>query len=148
LSPVRQAGFDDHSPLDAQAATTPKGIADLRELGRRLSDESSEHAEAASRELRRYGFSAIEVDLARQLFHSDAAVRKKLARALPETVGVDAAPWLMELGRDPDADVRLEAITLLATTGDPAVLEALRKLVAADPDERIQRLSGRLGRTK
>jgi HEAT repeat protein len=54
----------------------------------------------------------------------------------------------MELGRDPDADVRLEAITLLATTGDPAVLEALRKLVAADPDERIQRLSGRLGRTK
>jgi hypothetical protein len=146
LSPIRQAGFDDHSPLEGQAATTPTGKTDLRELARRLNDENSEQAKAASKELQRRGFSVAEVGLARQLLHPDAAVRKKLARALPETVGVDAAPWLMELSRDPDADVRLEAITLMATTGDPAVLEALRKLVAADPDERIQRLSGRLGR--
>ncbi len=146
LPPIRKAGFDDRSMREGAADAVPKGTVDLRQFARRLNDEDPQQVEAARKGLRGRGFSAVEVEVARQAAHPDAAVRKKLARALPETVGVDAAPWLLELSRDPDADVRLEAMTLLATTGDPALLEALRKLVAADPDERIQRLSGRLSR--
>jgi HEAT repeat protein len=146
LSPLRQAGFEDRSSREGDADTDPKDAVDLRQVARRLNDEKPQQAEAARKELQSRGFSAVEVDVARQLLHPDAAVRRKLARSLPETVGVDAAPWLLELSRDPDADVRLEAMTLLVTTGDPVLLDALRKLVAADPDERIQRLSVRLSR--
>lgn len=146
LSPVRHAKFNDDPSRKARNDAGPVGAADLHQFARLLNDESPQQAEQARMDLRERGFSALEVELARQLTHADPAVRKKLARALPDAVGVDAAPWLLELSRDADADVRLEAMTLLATTGDPALLESLQKLVAADADERIQRLSGRLSR--
>jgi HEAT repeat protein len=123
-----------------------KSAAELRQLASRLHDQDPQQAETARKELKRCGLSDVELELARQLVHPDTGVRKSLARALPDTAGIDAAPWLLELSRDADADVRLEAITLLATTGDPALLEQLRSLVQADADERIRRLSDRLFR--
>lgn len=147
LPPVRQARLDDDPLRNETNDAGPVGAADLRQLARLLNDESPQRVAEARKDLQERGFSTLEVNLARQLAHADPAVRKKLARVLPDTVGVDAAPWLLELSRDADADVRLEAMTLLATTGDPALLDALRKLVTADPDERIQCLSSRLSRT-
>jgi len=144
LSSVRRVGFVDHGPQEGGADPDLKSAAELRQLAHWLHDADSLQVEAACKELKRCGFSDVEIELARQLTHPDAGVRRALARALPAAVGVDAAPWLLELSRDTNADVRLEAITLLATTGDPALLEQLRRLVLADPDERIQRLSDRL----
>ena len=117
---------------------------DMRQLARQLHDQDPQQVEAARKELKGCGLSDVELELARQLTDADAGVRRAMARALPATAGVDAAAWLLELARDPDADVRLEAITILITTGDPAILEPLRRLVQADPDERIQSLSDRL----
>ena len=45
---------------------------------------------------------------------------------------------------DADAEVRLAAMTLLATTSDPAVRDRVRRLAAADHDRRIVALSERL----
>ncbi len=55
-----------------------------------------------------------------------------------EISGIDAAPWLLRLARDRDAEVRLTAITLLATTGDRALLEEVRRIAQADSDPRIR----------
>lgn len=109
-----------------------------------LNDTNPDQEAAARKRLGDLGWSAKEIEVAKRLRHPNAAVRKALARSLPEVVGLDAAPWLLELSRDADPDVRLEAMTLLATTGDPALVETVRKLAAADPDERIQKLSARL----
>ena len=51
---------------------------------------------------------------------------------------VDAVPWLLQLTRDEDPQVRLSAIALMATTGDPAVLEAIETIAREDPDPRIR----------
>ncbi len=144
LPPVRAAGFDDQGLRVGAPDALLKSAAELRQLASRLHDQDPQQVETARKELKRSGLSDVELDLARQLTHPDAGVRRSFARALPDTAGIDAAPWLLELSRDPDADVRLQAITLLATTGDPALLAQLRPLVQADSDERIQRLSDRL----
>ena len=69
---------------------------------------------------------------------ADPAVRKELARALPELRSIDAAPWLMQLGKDADAEVRLTAITLMATSGDPLLLEEVERVAGNDSDPRIR----------
>lgn len=144
LSSVQRVGFDRRGSQEGATDSALKSEGAMRQLARQLHDQDPQQVEAAREELKRCGLSDVEVELARQLTDADAGMRRALARALPATAGVDAAAWLLELARDPDADVRLEAITILATTGDPALLEPLRRLVQADPDERIQRLSDRL----
>ncbi len=97
-----------------------------------------ETSAAARAELSRRGFTEVHFDLARRLFSADPAVRKELARALPELRSIDAAPWLMQLGKDADAEVRLTAITLMATSGDPLLLEEVERIAGEDSDPRIR----------
>jgi HEAT repeat protein len=58
---------------------------------------------------------------------------------------VDAVPWLLWLSRDADPDVRLTAITLLATTGDPAMVDQIEQAARQDRDPRIRRQAQRIG---
>ena len=51
-------------------------------------------------------------------------------------------PWLAE---DTDADVRLAAMTLLATTTDPATQRRVQELASRDRDRRITALAERIG---
>jgi len=123
---------------------TPDEGEDLRALARRLHSDDARAAAAARSALLHRGFGEREISLARALADPDPDARKDLARGLPDIPGVDAAAWLWELSHDAEAQVRLEAITLLATTNDPAWLPRLRQLAQSDPDPRIQRLADRL----
>jgi len=132
----------------------PKTASEEQALGpetlavvRRLQAQDPRDAAEARAELKRRGFADREVALARQLSDPDPHVRRRLVRLLPEIAGLDAVPWLVELSRDADADVRWTALTLLATTQDPALLRRVGELVRGDPDPRIQRLAERLGQT-
>ena len=146
LDPVRRLTHEETDGSGKDSADRPKSTGDVRTVAGRLHDEDPARAEGARKELKRRGFTESELELAGQLTDPDPAVRRKLARTLLSTPGVDAGPWLLELCGDEDADVRLEAITLLATTGDPALIEQVRRRAQVDPDERIQRLAERLGR--
>jgi HEAT repeat protein len=81
----------------------------------------------------------VQLELARRLFDPDAEVRKRLARALPSMQSVDPAPWLLQLSRDHDPEVRLVAVGLIATTGDGALWQQIERAVQNDPDPRIRR---------
>jgi HEAT repeat protein len=72
------------------------------------------------------------------LFHPDVEVRKQLARELPGMTGVNAVPWLVQLSRDRDPQVRVAAITLMATTGEPSLLDEIEQIAAADPNPRVR----------
>jgi hypothetical protein len=127
------------------------GGVDVLDLMRRLHGDPSE-AEGARSALAARGFSPSEAEIARRVFDLDPAVRRQLARTLPSVPGIDAAPWLLLLARDQDAEVRLTAMTLLATTGDRALLEEVRRIAQGDADRRIrdqlERLDGpQLGRS-
>ena len=67
-----------------------------------------------------------------------------MARALPELRSVDAAPWLIQLSRDSNPEVRLTAITLMATSGDPLLLEQVERIAGDDSDPRIREQVSRI----
>lgn len=148
-----------HPLMVTQPDPAPRGIArvqpasdlvraDTVELMRQLQSTDEAAVAAARAELIRRRFTPAHLEAARRLFHADPEVRKGLARMLPETPGIDAAPWLLWLARDPEADVRLVAVALLATTADPDVLEQVEAIAGSDPDPRIQQLAERLDRQR
>src|SRR5262249_20251264 len=98
------------------------------------------------RELRRRGFSEVDLELARQLFSPDVEVRKQLAQAVPRLASVDAARWLMWLAADPQPQVRLAAITTLATSGDPSLLDKVEALARKDTDQQVQAVADQIAK--
>lgn len=154
--PKRPSRVTEPTPKTAQLPSTDRGAAlpplpsgDLSDVEtehvmRWLRSEDSQRVARAEAELGRRGFQAVHFELARQLFDPDPQVRRQLARVLPGLMSVDAVPWMLWLSRDPDADVRLAAINLMATSGDPALLDRVTQLARTDPDPRIQRQGERL----
>ncbi len=108
----------------------------------RSNDEST--AVGARDELLRRRFSEKQIALAWRLTDPDPHQRRIWAKRLPSIAGIDALPWLLWLAEDSNADVRLEAATLLATSSDPATLKRVRELAADDRDARIRRLAQRI----
>jgi HEAT repeat protein len=115
---------------------------------RQLRQDDRQAAAEARAELVRRGFGEVDLELARQLFDPDPAVRKRVARAVPRLESVDAVPWLLWLCHDEDADVRMTAVTLLATTGDPRILEQVEALARQDTDPRIHELAEQIGQQR
>jgi hypothetical protein len=134
-------------PLPIKSIDTFKA-ADVLELMRRLRSDSEVERTTAGRELLRRGFSEVDLELARQLFSSDAEVRKQLALAVPRLASVDAARWLMWLAADPQPEVRLAAITTLATTGDPSLLDRVEALARKDSDPRVQAVADQIAKQR
>ena len=139
---------DRWHPPDGFAAADPLEHALERietvQLMRRLHDSDPRLAMRAETELTRRGFSVLHMELARQLFHPDVEVRKRLAQGLPGTTGVNAVPWLRQLSRDRDPQVRMTAITLMATTGEPSLLDEIEQIAARDPSPRVRQQAKRM----
>lgn len=76
--------------------------------------------------------------------NADPAVRRALAESLPGMRGVDVRQWLLVLSDDPDATVRRTAITWMATSGDPRMLNRVRMAARSDPDESIRQQASRV----
>lgn len=133
----------DAEPAKSQLSSS-LAAEEVDSLMRELNAENESRAEAVEAELLRRGFSALQIDLAQRLFDPDPAVRKKLVDDLPNLQGVEASPWLLRLCRDSDAGVRLAAITFLATSSDPAVLDEVEQIVRRDADWSIRRIGDRI----
>ncbi|HEY3392402.1 MAG TPA: hypothetical protein VGK58_06835, partial [Lacipirellulaceae bacterium] len=95
-------------------------------------------------ELTRRGFGRLSARLVRQLFSDDAAERLRLVDDVLTEPGVDARPWLILLADDAAADVRLLAVTIMATSDDPVLIEKAWQVAINDHDPRIAGLAGRL----
>jgi len=148
LAPSDQtAGPASETPASRSAAADLESV-DTVELMRRLQAPDDRTAARARSELVRRGFTETHLALARRIFDPDPKVRMELARLLTELPGVDAAPWLLELSRDEHPDVRLSAIVLMATTGNPALVEAVEAIARQDPDPRVQRQAERIARER
>ncbi len=139
---VRQVSAVEKLPAAAPADELK--TADSFDLLQQSCSPIQQTALAARAELSRRGFSEVHFDLARRLYSADPAVRKELARALPELRSVDAAPWLIQLSRDSNPEVRLTAITLMATSGDPLLLEQVQRIAGDDSDPRIREQVSRI----
>jgi len=93
----------------------------------------------AEEELRALGFEALQLELALQLTDPNPTVRRELAESLPAMPGIDARTWLVWLSRDQNADVRLTAMSVMATTGDLNLMRRIEQMARRDVDPRVQR---------
>ncbi len=141
---------EDPRLLHAQGADSskqPPPGADPTDTLRRMHALHSGDLELRARaeeELERQGFEALQLELARQLTDPDPRVRRELAESLPAMPGIDAHVWLVWLSRDEHAEVRLAAMTVMATTADPNVLRRIEQMARTDADPRVQRQGERL----
>ena len=135
-------------PLDPPAEPDPVvdslRRADTITVMKQLRSADGRVAAAAEVELTRRGFSGAHLELARRLFHPDPSVRKQVGRTALETPDVNPVPWLVELSRDDDPEVRLTAVTLMATTGEPALMNNIEEIAGRDPSERVRRQAQRI----
>ena len=125
----------DNGPVATRSELSRVKTADLL---RRLESAHGPTAAAAKNELLCRGFKDHHFRIVARLFDPDPAARMALARQLQSIPRLNPRPWLFYLAGDTDSDVRLTAITLLATVADPAILGEVESLARRDPDARIQ----------
>jgi hypothetical protein len=116
-----------------------------KSLIRLLNSEAGVAAEA-EQQLRAIGFGDKELALAREASSLTEADRVRFVESVARTHGVRARRWLEMLLDDEDANVRLSALVQLATSGDAAMVESLRRRAQLDPDPNVRRQAERLQR--
>jgi len=120
---------------DSAAVTT--GSTSTIRLVRALGSTSRQTSFGARRSLERRGFTATEFQLAEQLHDPDPGVRRQLVSRISSVPRIDPYPWLMLLAQDPDRQVRMEAVSILATSQRTAVTQHLRELAEAETDAEV-----------
>jgi hypothetical protein len=120
-----------------------EGIADRALLKRWLVGAGPNTVEL-EQELLERGFGRLSRRLVQQLFSERVEDRLQLVDEVLTEPAIDARPWLLVLADDVDADVRLVAITLMATSNDPALIDKAWQVVLRDHDPRIAGLAERL----
>ncbi len=88
----------------------------------------------AKLELIRRGFDGNQITIATRIASADVPTRLELVEAIARTESIDPRPWLLMLLDDENRDVKLRAISVLATMDDPEVGRELRMRVVDQSD--------------
>jgi hypothetical protein len=133
----------------AKNANDPPPLAEGPHTQREMSLIRLLHSEAtiaaeAEAQLRKLGYSDVELAIARRAANPDRADRLQLAESLSKLSGVRPRRWLEMMLDDEDAAVRGAAIAQLATSGDAAMAESLARRFRFDPDPGIRQQVERL----
>ena len=139
--PVEPPGSVEAASADRSAAA---GRASAWELFDDLVSTDAARVVVARHELARRRFSAAEIELGRRFAVADAAERRRLVETLPSQPDVDLRPWLLHFSTDDDAAVRTVALSIMATTGDPHLLDRVKQAAFYDSDDEVRRTSRRL----
>ena len=146
---LRDLPAEGAAPNDAQTVERERRVAAQAQVPETirlvmLLHEGDHHQVAqAQAGLREQGFSQGQIEVAKLLFDRDPRVRQQWARQLPLVPGMNAKPWLLWLMKDESADVRVVAVSVLATSNDPDLLERMREIAAQDADPRVRKQAER-----
>ncbi|HEY4233757.1 MAG TPA: hypothetical protein VGM76_10040 [Lacipirellulaceae bacterium] len=134
------------SKLDAPTPSSAdifKSVDSRSLLKRWLAANESDRSPLAQ-ELARRGFGKPNAELVTVLFSDRTDDRVRLVQEIASAPGVDVTAWLSLLTDDPDAEVRLAAVTLMATSNDPQLAEQAYQVAIHDRDPQVADLAGRL----
>jgi hypothetical protein len=131
-------------PFSNTAIARPLADATARDLLRRWLTAEGSDLYAVEEELTYRGFGRLSGRLVEQLFSDDMEDRLRLVDDVLTAPGIDARPWLVLLADDAAADVRLLALTIMATSDDPLLLDKAWHVALHDRDPRIAGLASRL----
>ena len=138
------SAVDVPSPLDMRHAKQR-----LRELPDQelitLSDTAPRYEAAAARQaLRSRGYTEAMLGMTSEIRRLPASERRQVLDRVDMLPPSDARRLLRWFVADEDAEVRLHALTLLATSGDPQLSEIARRRVIEDADPRVAELANKL----
>lgn len=136
--PVSEVSTGDAAPIDPGAEVSS------RQLLERWLAESGAAQREIERELRRRGFGSLRSDVVRLALVGETKARVQLVHDLPASPGLGAKAWLMLLAEDADAEVRLTAVSVMATSRDAEMLDRAWNVALHDRDPRIAGLAERL----
>jgi hypothetical protein len=134
---------EENNATSKQAATVDEPPDNTRELLDRWRTSRSDRLEIEE-ELATRGFRTIPKRLVEQFFSENLADRLRLVDSVLTEPGVDPRPWLMLLAEDENAEVRLMAVTVMATSDDKTLVEKAWQTAIRDRDSRIADLAARL----
>ncbi|MBX3411134.1 MAG: HEAT repeat domain-containing protein [Pirellulales bacterium] len=146
----REAAHRRRHPIAAAAAVvavqqasrgSTRPTSPVIEMAQRLHSPVDATRVAARAELRAIGYSDVHVELLHAVTDADAEKRAAAARALPVMRGMNARPWLLWLSYDDLEEVRHAALSVLATSYDPELMDRMREAANADAAPRVRRLA-------
>jgi hypothetical protein len=127
-----------------ESSNDPLGRVDSRELLKKWIASEKDEAQPIERELGRRGFGKLSKPLVRQFFSDNSQDRMRLIDNVLAQPGGGSEAWLILLAGDADPDVRLFAVTFMATSNNSALVEKAWQMVIRDHDPRIADLASRL----
>lgn len=90
------------------------------------------------------GFQPVPEKLVRLYLAHEASDRKNVLDQVIAEPTIDSRPWLLLLAADEDVDVRLAAVTMMATSTDQMMVEKALQIAIRDRDPQIADLATRL----
>jgi hypothetical protein len=120
--------------------TFAAGTYSTRELLERWRTASGDEHRDIEHQLATRGFRHLSPALVQQYLATGDG-RAHVVDMVLKLPGAEVRPWLFLLGDDEDADVRLMAVTVMATSDDRALIEKAWQISIRDEDPRIADLS-------
>ena len=150
LEMARRSLPTSDAPAEQRDTSLPPNVAERlalelaelqpRELLVRLVSAPTTEKPVVQHEFVRRGLGSMPVQLATHLVSDDVRQRARAVQQVTRTPGVRGRTWISMLCDDPAADVRLAAVTLLATADDAELLEKAWQTVLNDRDPRFAQL--------
>ena len=137
---------DSRTAAEGRGDSTSNTLAstDSRELLRTWVASENGDSQPIERELARRGFGKLSKPIAHQFFSDNPQDRMRLLDNVLAQPGGGSEAWLLLLASDADPDVRLFAVTFMATSNNAALVEKAWQAAIRDHDPRVADLAGRL----
>lgn len=131
------ASLTGDAPTENRLVTSPMQTLDDRSVVHWLRDADPRRRHEARQELRGRGWSAEEIEVAVAVVSPDLATRLAMVDTIARSDRLDPRPWLLWLLEDTSRDVKLRALSVLGTLGDPEVTLRLRSRLAEERDPTV-----------
>ncbi len=129
---------------EQHASSNALGTYSTRELFERWRTTTGDDHRDIENQLASRGFKHLAPPIIEQYLSDELDVRLKIVDTVMKQGNGDVRPWLFLLAEDDDAEVRLLAVTVMATSDDRALIEKAWQISIRDRDPRIADLASHL----
>jgi hypothetical protein len=138
------SNHESQSESDQTSASNVLGAYSTRELFERWRTTAGDDHRDIEQQLAGRGFKYLAPPIIEQYLSDELAVRLKIVDTVTKQARGDVRPWLFLLAEDDDAEVRLLAVTVMATSDDRTLIEKAWQISIRDRDPRIADLATHL----
>jgi hypothetical protein len=108
-----------------------------------MSDQDPTVVETARLVLQTRGLTQEQISMGCMIFNPKPAIRGSVFSFLKERTDIDPAVWLIQLSRDSDETIRMEAVSAMSARLSPEIGERLAEMAATDSSMEVRRAAGK-----